>query len=239
MSTYSVVNIKISNELSFTPGPTAGFILAIGANGVSYWTSVTGPTGSQGIQGIQGATGDTGATGSQGIQGITGDTGATGSQGIQGIQGSTGPQGDQGIQGATGSVGSSGLTYSSTTSYITTWTGATALGTSSILIQNNDIAQYQGVIVTATVSGGIQQSLTGSHQYVYNLSGNATFSYTNPKVATYNFLVNAGTNTFTLVSGFFKTEGATALGYTGSFAMSGMYDGSRMWISTVKNYTNL
>lgn len=197
MSTYSVINIKIDNQLAFTPGPTAGFILAIGSNGVSYWTSVTGPTGSQGIQGIQG------------------------------------------ITGATGSVGSSGLTYSSTTSYITTWTGATALGTSSILIQNNDIAQYQGVIVTATVSGGIQQSLTGSHQYVYNLSGNATFSYTNPKVATYNFLVNAGTNTFTLVSGFFKTEGATALGYTGSFVMSGMYDGSRMWISTVKNYTNL
>ena len=38
MSTYSVYNIKIDNQLSFTPGATAGHVLAIGADGNTYWT---------------------------------------------------------------------------------------------------------------------------------------------------------------------------------------------------------
>lgn len=75
MSTYSVYNIKIDNQLSFTPGPTAGYVLAIGADGVAYWvgnvSGVTGPTGSQGIQGIQGATGTNGANGATGADGTS------------------------------------------------------------------------------------------------------------------------------------------------------------------------
>jgi hypothetical protein len=35
--TYSVYDINIENELSFEPGPTAGWILAIDANGETYW----------------------------------------------------------------------------------------------------------------------------------------------------------------------------------------------------------
>lgn len=201
MSTFSVYNIKVDNSLSFTPGPTAGYILAIGSEGVTYWTSVVGPTGPQGIQG---------ETGSQGIQGI---------QGIQGETGATGPQ------------GSSGLTYSQNTGYVTSWSGTNTLGTSSILLSNGDISVYQNTVTTATISGIYNQSLVG-HSYVYNLSANATFSFTNAKNATYNFLVNAGSFVFTLGTGSFKTQGATALGYTGSFVMSGIYDGSRMWIAT-------
>ena len=36
--THSVYNIKIDNSISFTPGPTAGYIMAINSNGVIYWT---------------------------------------------------------------------------------------------------------------------------------------------------------------------------------------------------------
>jgi len=38
MSTYSVYDIKIDNSLAFTPGATAGWVLAIDANGDTYWT---------------------------------------------------------------------------------------------------------------------------------------------------------------------------------------------------------
>jgi hypothetical protein len=36
--TYSVFDIKIDNSLSFTPGPTAGYILTINSDGSIYWT---------------------------------------------------------------------------------------------------------------------------------------------------------------------------------------------------------
>ena len=36
-ATYSVYNLHIDNEIKFTPGPTAGWILAIDENGETYW----------------------------------------------------------------------------------------------------------------------------------------------------------------------------------------------------------
>lgn len=38
MATYSVNNITIDNELHFSMGATAGYILAIDTEGVTYWT---------------------------------------------------------------------------------------------------------------------------------------------------------------------------------------------------------
>ena len=38
MSTYSVYNIKVDSGLYFTPGPTAGHVLAIAADGSTYWS---------------------------------------------------------------------------------------------------------------------------------------------------------------------------------------------------------
>jgi len=45
MSTYSVYNIKIDNELRFTPGVTAGYVLAINADGTTEWVAPGGGTG--------------------------------------------------------------------------------------------------------------------------------------------------------------------------------------------------
>ncbi len=96
---------------------------------------------------------------------------------------------------------------------------------------------YTMGVTTATVSSTYTQSLASGHTYVYNLSGNTTFGFSNATTANYNFLINAGTFSFSLSSGSnWKTVSATALGFTGSFAMSGIYDGTDMWVSTVKNY---
>ena len=45
MSTYSVYNIHIDNNLSFTPGATAGSVLAIDANGSTSWVPQSGGSG--------------------------------------------------------------------------------------------------------------------------------------------------------------------------------------------------
>ena len=63
-STYSVYDIKIDNSLAFTPGATAGYVLAINTNGSTYWSQPGSPDA--------GATGPTGATGSAGANGATG-----------------------------------------------------------------------------------------------------------------------------------------------------------------------
>ena len=91
---------------------------------------------------------------------------------------------------------------------------------------------------TASISGTFTQSLDANN-YVYTLTGNTTFGYSNPRTSTYNFMINAGTNSFTLQSGLFKTIGGTWSGLTGSFILSGVYDGSRMWIASTTKYNNL
>lgn len=93
--------------------------------------------------------------------------------------------------------------------------------------------RYQNTVTTGTVSGAFTQSLTYSNSYVFNLSAGATFSYSNPAVSNYTFIVNAGTYVFNLSSAStFMTQGGTAVGLTGSFVLSGIYDGSKMWLST-------
>ena len=53
MATYSVNNITIDNELHFSIGATAGYVLAIQENGVTYWT----PPGSSDLN-VDGGTAD-------------------------------------------------------------------------------------------------------------------------------------------------------------------------------------
>lgn len=159
-------------------------------------------------QGGAGAQGPTGVTGSQG------PTGSAGTNGTNGVTGPTGPASSQSLS-QTLAVGNTSGTYSAGFSYY---------------IQTNPV-------INSGVTGTLTQSLT-SNTYIYTLTGNTTFNYTNPTYSTYNFLVKAGTFSFTLASaGAWQTVGATALGFTGSFIMSCIYDGTDMWVSTVKNYS--
>jgi hypothetical protein len=61
MSTYSVYNIHIDNNLSFTPGPTAGSVLAIDENGSTSWVPQSGGSGgSQTLEQVLAQGNDTG-----------------------------------------------------------------------------------------------------------------------------------------------------------------------------------
>ena len=83
--TYSVYNIKVDNELSFTPGPTAGYVLGIKADGTTEWIQGGGGGGS-------GTSGTSGSSGSAGTSGSSGTSGA-GSSGTSGNNGSSGTSG--------------------------------------------------------------------------------------------------------------------------------------------------
>jgi hypothetical protein len=84
MATYSVYNIKIDNQLSFTPGATAGYVLAIDANGNTYWSAGgAGGSGSSGTSGSSGSSGTSGSSGSSGTSGKSGSSGTSGSSPAQ------------------------------------------------------------------------------------------------------------------------------------------------------------
>jgi hypothetical protein len=103
MSTYSVYNIKIDNQLSFTPGATAGYVLAIDADGNTYWAAGGLGTGTSGTSGSSGTSGTSGNSGSSGTSGTSG----TSAPGI--TSGTSGTTGTSGTSGSSGSSGSSGL----------------------------------------------------------------------------------------------------------------------------------
>ena len=129
-------------------------------------------------------------------------------------------------------------------------TGVSASGTSTsqnlqqtLAVGNNSgtysatINLYQTTVATNSITGAFTQSLTASNIYTYTLTGNTTFGYSNPQTTVYNFAIKAGTYSFSLsVASNWQTVGGTALGFTGSFIMSCIYDGTDMWVSTVKNY---
>ena len=78
MATYSVYNIKVDNLLSFTPGPTAGYVLAIDTNGNTYWSA--GGSGGSGSAGSSGTSGSSGSSGSSGTSGVNGQNGISSGQ---------------------------------------------------------------------------------------------------------------------------------------------------------------
>jgi hypothetical protein len=217
MATYSVYNIKIDNELSFTPGPTAGYVLGINADGTTEW--VVGGSGAQGA---------TGPTGPQGEPGAIGATGPQGDQGIQGPIGPTGPQGETGATGATGPTSNQDLEQT------------LAIGNTSGTYSAGFTYYFQtDPVINSTVTGTFTQSLT-SNTYIYTLTGNTTFNYSNATYSVYNFIINAGTYSFNLAtSSGFKTPDGANLGLTGSFVMSGIYNGTDMFIAVSENYISL
>ena len=93
------------------------------------------------------------------------------------------------------------------------------------------------VLTNTSVTGTLTQSLIDANNYAYTLTGNTTFGYSNATQSVYNFMIKAGTYSFSLNSASnWQTVGATALGFTGSFVMSAIYDGTDMWVSTIRNY---
>lgn len=165
MSTYSVQNINIDNEIIVSPGKTAGNVLTVNSDGTTYWGETVSPT----------------------------------------------------------------QTLEQTLSYGNT-SGTHSIGL-SLYLQTEPV-------INSSVSGALTQSLT-SNTYIYTLTGNTTFAFTNPTYSTYNFLIKAGAYSFSLSSGSnWQSVGATALGWTGSFVMSAIYDGTDMWVSAVKNYSS-
>jgi hypothetical protein len=99
---------------------------------------------------------------------------------------------------------------------------------------------YSGEIISATISGAYSVDLSTGNIFQFNLSGNTTLNYTNPEKSTFNFLIKGGTHSLTLgTASNWLTPDGDNLGLTGSFVVSGIYDGTDMWIASQENYNLL
>ena len=162
-----------TNEITYGSGGGGGVggTGATGATGLSGATGVagvdglSGATGVAGVDGLSGATGATGETGSTGVTGSTGSTGFTGATGLTGATGSTGPTGP--VAGTDGQIifnnsgeagATSNMTYSTTTA-ITTFSGAA--------VTNN-------LTIGGTLSSAITSFKDAYTYYVSATNGNDT-----------------------------------------------------------------
>jgi hypothetical protein len=116
--TYSVNNIRIDNTLVFGTGATAGYVLAIEADGSTYWSSPQ--------SGSSGASGSSGTSGSSGSSGVNGTEGSSGSSGVNGTSGTSGSSGTSGVSGTSGSspIGNIIISPSSPNNIIDIWSGS-------------------------------------------------------------------------------------------------------------------
>jgi hypothetical protein len=191
-STYSVYDIKIDNSLAFTPGATAGYVLAIAADGSTYWSQPGSP--------------DAGATGA------TGPQGPAGSNGLDGATGPTGPAGSNGIDGATGATGASGVTQSLFEVYIT---GTTA---SYLTTETNwpTGATYGGTAISGTYQG--QKYYSGDFLYEA-VDDNSWVRYELDRKTAFQTLTDAATITWDYKLGYnakVTIAGARSLSITGA-----------------------
>jgi hypothetical protein len=151
MSTYSVYNIKIDNQLSFTPGATAGYVLAIDANGNTFWSA-----GGSGSSGTSGANGTSGSSGTSGKSGTSGSSGSSGTSGVSGSSGTSGLSGTSGVNGATGPAGTGGAGSQTLAQVLATGNNVgtySIIGTSSLRLSVGASASSFGQVISLTEQG--------------------------------------------------------------------------------------
>lgn len=158
-------------------------------NGVQQF-GATGPTGYNGADGPTGYTGPTGF-GATGVTGPTGWTGPKGAPGNDGNNGAAGPTGPTGATGATGMTGAKGAPGNDGTNGTTGATGPTGTSGATILGNNNNwtgINTFTNAVFDGSLNG---ISIT-----------NANFSSPNVGTSTIQQYTNAGTGTYTGLSGW-------------------------------------
>ena len=225
MATYSVYNIKIDNNLAFTPGPTAGYVLAIDSQGSTYWTA----GGAGGSGGSAGSSGTSGSSGSSGVS-VSGSSGSSGSSGVSGSSGTSGSSGRNGTNGV--SVGFA-WTYNSTTNYPADYgngkfgiSGATVSFNSKVSNDTGD--NYDASLILNTINSNSVIQLTSmagvllyafditSNGLTYSLSGNTYYSFSFSPL-----LVNALQNGTQYIFSFYTPSGSGGSGTSGSSGSSG------------------
>jgi hypothetical protein len=99
---------------------------------------------------------------------------------------------------------------------------------------------YSGEVQTASISGAYAVDLSTGNNFVFTLTGSTTLTYTNPSKSTYNILVKGGTHSIELGTGsnWLSSEG-DAISATGSIVISGIYDGTDMWVAYSENYLSI
>lgn len=96
---------------------------------------------------------------------------------------------------------------------------------------------YTGELISITPSVAID--LSQSNMYKLSLDAAYDLTFSNAATTTYNFIIEPNGFTFSLGTGNFKVPEGTFEGATSSMLMSSIYDGTDMWVTSVKNISDL
>ncbi len=106
-----------------------------------------------------------------------------------------------------------------------------------LTLDNAIIKRVYFTPVTATTSGTIISNLSLANIFIYTLTANSTLDYSNPQVGSFTWIIT--TDGFTLAFAASKFQAEVAPIIAGKVLISGIYDGTRMIISSIKNITDI
>lgn len=114
---------------------------------------------------------------------------------------------------------------------------------SDLTIDNITINElYQGNLVTINAtptSGKYTIDLSVSNLYNIILTDDLELDFKNAATTTYTFLIKPTSFTCDITDSKFKTADGYPIFLTTDSIVSGIYDGTNMWITYIKNYSNI
>jgi hypothetical protein len=115
------------------------------------------------------------------------------------------------------------------------WTNIKTLAQTFTGIITFHIVRFIPVI--ANFSGTYTSNLATSNLFILTQTGNGTLDYSNAGYGSYTWIINTGGFTLSFAAGKFQAEGVPTI--AGKVLISGIYDGSRMIITNLKNLADL
>jgi hypothetical protein len=89
--------------------------------------------------------------------------------------------------------------------------------------------------VTASFSSTYTANLATANVFILTMTGNGVLDFSSPAVGSYTWIITTSGHTLTLAVGKFQGEFDVA----GKALISGIYDGSKMIITSIKNLTDI
>jgi hypothetical protein len=107
--------------------------------------------------------------------------------------------------------------------------------TGLITLDNVLIKRVYFTPIAASFSGTYTADLSLANIFILTMTGNGVLDFSNAQVGSYTWIITTGGNTLTLAVGKFQGE----FDVSGKALISGIYDGSKMVITSIKNLTDI
>jgi hypothetical protein len=157
---------------------------------------------------------------------------------VTGLQGALDGKSATGHTHTTTEVTEGSNLYYTTARVDTWWTTIKTLAstfTGLLTLDNVLIKRVYFTPITASFAGTYTADLSLANIFILTMTGNGVLDFSNAQVGAYQWIITTSGHTLTLAVGKFQGEFDVA----GKVLISGIYDGSKMVITSIKNLTDI